>query len=49
MAIVIGLHDNVRCPNNTGGVTFMSNLSFCLVKNFCSYDTLIQMRVSVTV
>ena len=27
----VALHDNVRCPNNTGQVTFMSNLSCCLV------------------
>ena len=34
MALVIGLHGNVCCPNNTGQVTFMSNLSCCLVKFF---------------
>ena len=34
MAVVIGIHGNVRCPNNTGWVTFMSNLSYCLVKIF---------------
>ena len=34
MAIVIGLHGNVYCPNNTGRITFMSNLSCCLVKSF---------------
>ena len=34
MAIVIGLHGNVCCPNNTGRVTFVSNLSCCLVKFF---------------
>ena len=34
MAIVIGLHGSVCVPNNTGRVTFMSNLSCCLVKIF---------------
>ena len=34
MAFVIGLHGNVCYPNNTGQVTFMSNLSCCFVKNF---------------
>ena len=34
MAIVIGLHGNVCCPNKTGQVTSMSNLSCCLVKTF---------------
>ena len=32
MATVIGLHGKACCPHNTGWVTFMSNLSCCLVK-----------------
>ena len=35
MAIVIGLHGSVYCPNNTGRVTFMSNLSCCLSHRWC--------------
>ena len=34
MAFVMGLHGNVCCPDGTGRVTFMSNLSCCLVKIF---------------
>ena len=34
VAFVIGLHGNICCPNNTGRVIFMSNLSSCLIKIF---------------
>ena len=33
-------HGNVCCSNNIGRVTFMSNLSCCLLKIFNPYDTL---------
>ena len=48
MAIVIGLHANVCCPSNTGQVTFMSNLSCCLVKIFVHMTHCVTICIFVT-
>ena len=42
-----GLHGNICCPNNTGRVIFMSNLSCCLVKIFVHLTHWSRLRMCV--